>query len=114
MVYLAGTVGIFHPSLGSGYIEETRWAVGAMASSALGYFLAYVLLFNSPLCRQLQSMRRHDSGVTGGSKSAGEVACLVMAQLMSLTSSNPPPGPLTGLVKGSSGLRSSGCWLWGL
>ena len=46
MVYLAGTVGIFPSELGQWlYEEETRWAVGAMASSALGYFLGYVLLF---------------------------------------------------------------------
>ena len=46
MVYLAGTVGIFPSELGQWlYEDEARWAVGAMASSALGYFLGYVLLF---------------------------------------------------------------------
>ena len=62
MVYLAGTVGIFPYELGQWlYEEEARWAVGAMASSALGYFLAYVLLFKLPLCRKLQSVRGQNS-----------------------------------------------------
>ena len=62
MVYLAGTVGIFPSELGQWlYEEEARWAVGAMVSSAVGYLLAYVLLFKSPLCRQLQSVRAQNS-----------------------------------------------------